>query len=434
MEFIPFSLDPRDIFYSIIGLALLGLTFQPVLRKFRLVNLPLIYVAIGAVLAFLGIPGLNPQNGGLSAKVIEHAAELIVIISLAGAGLAIDTKETWRNWQAAYRLILVSMPLTILAIFFFGWLVVGMPWPSAMLLAAVMAPTDPVLARSVQVGPPGHKEKPMEVALTAEAGLNDGLAFPFVYLALAAAAAGYMGDGWPQWGWSWFSYDLLYRVIAGWCIGWVCGLMIARLVTSRFGDASQGAWNSIIVVLSSTLIAYGVTESFDAYGFLAVFAATRAGRSRSRETQKQAYEKYVHHGADQLESILLALLLLWFGTYVASGVLTDLIWTEVVLALMIVFVFRPLTGMLALIKLECEDLQRFKVAFFGIRGMGTIFYIVYAQNHGAFSDIDTVWRIAALTILISMIVHGFAANFVLDEAGHEQHPHKTHLPEVHERG
>lgn len=335
MDFVPFSLDPRDIVYMVAGLAFLGLTFQPGLSQFRLANIPFFYVLIGAALAFAGIPAIDPNAGGLSAKVVEHAAELIVIISLAGAGLAIDTRESWKNWNPTFRLLLISMPLTIVAVFLLGHWVVGLDWPSAMLLAAALAPTDPVLARSVQVGPPGRKEKPMEVALTAEAGLNDGLAFPFVYLAIAAATFAYAGDGFPQWIWGWFGYDLLYRVIAGWCIGHAIGHVISKVIYSRFGDASHGGWNAMLVVLAATLISYGITETFDAYGFLAVFAAARAGRANSRGTEKSRYEKYVHHGADQLESILLALMLLWFGMFIASGGLAGLTWVEVALALVI---------------------------------------------------------------------------------------------------
>lgn len=429
IPFLP-ELDPRDIFYTIIGLALLGLTLRPALTQYRFANIPLIYVAIGAGLALIGLPVLNPLDGGLSAKLIEHISELIVIISLAGAGLAIDTKESWKNWQASFRLLLISMPLTIVAVFLLAFYLVGLPWASAMLLAAVLAPTDPVLARAVQVGPPGKKETPMQVALTAEAGLNDGLAFPFVYLAITAATLGFASTGLPDWAWSWFGYDFLYRVIAGWVVGYGCGYVISRIVFSRFGDATQGAWNSIIVILASTLLSYGIAESFNAYGFLAVFAATRAGRANTRGTEDASYEKYVHHGADQLEAILLALLLLWFGMFVGSGALDGISWAEIALAVLLILAIRPASGMLSLLGYSCENLERVKVAFFGIRGMGTVFYIAYAQNHAEFDGIESVWRIAAATILFSIVLHGFAANFVLEEAEEADHPYKADDPDA----
>ena len=420
------TLDPRDGFYIVIGLALFGLTFQPALARYRLFNLPLLYVGVGALFGGVALARIDPLQGGWQSMVIEHASELIVIISLAGAGLAIDTVAGWHRWGPTWRLLAVTMPLTILAVAWagVGWL--GLTMPGALLLAAALAPTDPVLARSVQVSPPGKDESPMEVALTAEAGLNDGLAFPFVYLAIHAAAIGVgqitTGEAWL---WSWLGFDLLYRVAAGGIVGWAVGWAISRIVFSPFGDGSHGAWNAVVVILSSTLISYGVTEAVDGYGFLAVFIAVRAGRSNTRGTEKEGYERYVHHGAEQLEAILLALLLLWLGTFLGSGVLAGLRWQEVAFALLLILLVRPLAGLLALLGHDCSGFQRRNVAFFGIRGMGSIFYIAYAQNHAEFTDIDAVWRIAVVTILASILIHGYAANFFLShdvEVG-DVHPH-----------
>ena len=321
-------------------------------------------------------------------------------------------------------LLAIAMPLTLLGTALLGIYLTGLPLASAVLLAAVLAPTDPVLARSVQVSPPGQEEDPMEVALTAEAGLNDGLAFPFVYLALALVAAGGTGWGdWQDWGWGWLGYDLIYRVAAGLGVGVACGAAMSWLIYSRFGDAKAGAWNALIVVLAATFIAYGLSEMVQGYGFLAVFAAARAGRAFGKSHDGE-YERYVHRDADQLESVLLVLLLSWFGMFLMSGVMAGLTWQEVALGAILLLVIRPLGGVLSLLGIVCEEISRIKVAFFGIRGMGTIFYIAYAQNHADFEQIDAVWRIAAVTILMSIVLHGFAANFVFkeDPAG-EKHPH-----------
>ncbi|MEM7489366.1 MAG: cation:proton antiporter, partial [Pseudomonadota bacterium] len=244
------TIDTRDVVYTIVGLALFGLTLQPALSRYKLFNLPLIYVAFGAVLGSVGMATLNPLAGDWRTHVIEHASELIVIISLAGAGLAIDTVGSWRNWAPTWRLLAIAMPLTIAAVAFLGHGWLGLTLPGALLLAAALAPTDPVLARSVQVSPPGQDEEPMEVALTAEAGMNDGLAFPFVYLAIHAAAIGVseMTSG-EAWLWSWLSFDLAYRVAAGVIVGHFVGLAISKLVFSPIGDGRQGAWNAVVVIL-----------------------------------------------------------------------------------------------------------------------------------------------------------------------------------------
>lgn len=417
------ELDPRDIFYTITGLALLALTLTPGLTRLWWVNVPAFYVAVGAALSFAGLPLLDPRAGDLAAMAIEHGTELIVIISLAGAGLAIDTRETWRNWQGAIRLLAVAMPLCILAMALLGHYWLGLSAAGAVLLAAALAPTDPVLARSVQVGPPGGEESELEVALTAEAGLNDGLAFPFIYLAIAMVGAGYAG-GWPDWGWTWLGYDLIWRVAGGIAVGVACGFAISKINFSPLGDARVGVVNPMVVVLAATLAAYGIAESLDVYGFLAVFAAARAGRANTRGTEHEGYERFVHFGAEQLEAVLLVLLLLWFGMFVGAGALEGLIWQEVALAALLIFAIRPASGLLALVYFPCRELDRMKVSFFGIRGMGSIFYIAYAQNHADFAEIDTIWRIAAVVVVMSIVVHGFAANFVIDRGPAEGKPAK----------
>ncbi|WP_298430079.1 cation:proton antiporter [uncultured Jannaschia sp.] len=410
------TIDPRDLIYTVLGLALFGLTLQPALARYKLFNLPAFYLVFGALFAGVGMALIDPLEGGWQSMVIEHASELIVIISLAGAGLAIDTPMSWRSWNPTWRLLIVAMPLTIgaVALLGHGWL--GLSLPAALLLAASLAPTDPVLARSVQVSPPGQDEEPMEVALTAEAGLNDGLAFPFVYLAIHAATLGVAeATSGEAWLWDWLTFDFAYRVAMGIVVGYATGWAISRVVFSPWGDGAQGAWNAVLVILSATMISYGVTEAVDGYGFLAVFVAVRAGRSNTRGTENEGYEKYVHHGAEQLEAILLAILLLWLGTFLVGGALSGLRWQEVAFALALVFLIRPIAGLLAMIGHPCDQMSRRNVAFFGIRGMGSVFYIAYAQNHAEFADIEGVWRVAVVTIVVSIVVHGYAANFFLSQ-------------------
>jgi NhaP-type Na+/H+ or K+/H+ antiporter len=415
-------LDARDIFYIVVGAALFLLSLKPALSKLTWFNVPLFYVVVGLILAAAGSPVLDPRTSELSAVVVEHAAELIVIISLAGCGLAIDTPGTWKNWGVAYRLLLICMPLTIGAIYWLGSGLLGLPMAAAMLLAAALAPTDPVLAQAVQVGPPGKGENPMRVGLTAEAGLNDGLAFPFIYLAISFAllAAGQAEEGWFT---SWLTIDLLYRVVAGLGVGWLVGKAISALIFSPMGDGNHGAWNSLLVVLAATLLSYGITEAVNGYGFLAVFMAARAGRNAVRGTRMEGYERFAHHGAEQLESVLLVLLLLWLGMFVGGGGLVGITWAEIGVALAIILIVRPAAGMLALLFYDRPRLDKSKVAFFGIRGMGSIFYIAFAQNHAPFAEIDTVWRIASITILISIVVHGFTANFTLEPDGEPEDEH-----------
>ena len=235
------SIDPRDVFYLVSGLAFLGLIVLPRLRRLPFLVAPPVYLAAGAALALspfaLYLP--NPLAGGLELKAVEHATELIVIVSLTGAGLSIDTPPGWKSWRPIWPQLLVTMPLTIAALAW-GGLAIGLPLATALLLAASLAPTDPVLARAVQVGRPTEGDEGIvQLGLTGEAGLNDGLAFPFVYLAIAVAGLGTapeLGGFWSaDWFLGWLGFDTLYRVAVAVAIGAVFGHGVARLVYSSWG-------------------------------------------------------------------------------------------------------------------------------------------------------------------------------------------------------
>ena len=410
------TLDVRDVWYLLFGLAFFGLTLAPALSHWRSYNLPAIYVALGMLSSLLELPLISPLGGDIELAIIEHVSELIVIISLAGAGLAINTPASWRNWQPTWHLLIIVMPISVVAVTWLGVWVGGLGLASAMLLGAALAPTDPVLARSVQVGGPGEEEQHAKVALTAEAGLNDGLAFPFVYLALAFAAHGItaIDQDLDRWLFGWASFDVLYRVAAGVIVGWLIGRFLSGLVFSRIGDAAQGAVNPALNFLAWTFVAYGVTEAIDGYGFLAVFVSARAGRHHSPEDDAVPYARQAHRSGDQLEAILLVLLLVWFGSFLAQGfggegLWRNWTWSDLAIASLLILVVRPLSGIIALGGVRLCWRDRIRVAVFGVRGMGSIFYIAYGQSHGQFNDIDAVWRIAALTIVLSIIVHGFGA-------------------------
>lgn len=398
-----------SIFYLLIGLSFLGLTMRAVFAHREWINIPLFYVTFGAIGAAFGLPLLSPLASNVELKIIEHISELIVIISLAGAGLAIDLKASWRNWQPTWRLLIVSMPLTVMAVAGLGYFIAGLPLAGAVLLGAALAPTDPVLARSVQVGTPGSQQPGTHSALTSEAGLNDGLAFPFVWLAIGlAGAASASSFDWINW----FAYDAVYRTIMGILAGVVVGWLMTTALFNRAGKAPRTEENPVLIVLSATFISYGLAEAFNGYGFLSVFIAARAGRVFSSNTEAEAYEVKAHKTADQLESVLLALLLLWLGIFIGSLMWFEWRWQHLFIALALIFIIRPVTGLLSLLGHDCTQVDRYKIAFFGIRGMGTIFYIAYAFSHGPFTQAaqTEIWAIATLTILISICVHGTLAS------------------------
>jgi NhaP-type Na+/H+ or K+/H+ antiporter len=398
-------------YYSLIGVALLIMSIRPALQHKRLINIPILYLLVGALMTSIGLPIITPSSGDLAVTVIERISEIIVIISLAGAGFAIDVGTNWRRWIPSWCLIGIAMPLTIGAIFVLGWQIAGLSLASAVLLGAALAPTDPVLARAVQVGGPGKKQDGARVALTSEAGLNDGLAFPFVWLAIGLAGAASLSDfNWTQW----FLYDAVYRTVAGIAVGVGCGWFITKILFGPLGDATNERGNPVIVLLSSTFVAYGFAEALHGYGFLSVFVSARASLVFAQNTTAEPYEKMAHNSADQIEAVLMAVLLLWFGAYIGAELWHQWTWTDLAIALATLLIIRPVIAFLSMIRTCGNWRDRMKVSFFGIRGMGSIFYIAYAQTHADFDGIDDVWRIAGLTILLSIVIHGLLADHFME--------------------
>ncbi|KZY94910.1 sodium:proton antiporter [Erythrobacter sp. HI0077] len=393
----------------------LAVTLERWLARYWL-SLPILYVAVGfAVWSLpLGLPHFNPTVDGFDAITLEYATEFIVIASLMAAGIAIDRPVSWANWRQIWPLLLIAMPLTIAAVALLGWWALGLAPASAILLGAALAPTDPVLARSVQVGPPGEDQRhDVRFSLTVEAGLNDGFAFPFTYLAIAAVGMTALGD----WTLQWAALDLVWRIVAGCAVGYAVGRIGAWYVFEREADApiedideaSDEAENPSystsegLIVLGTLLLAYGLAELAEGYGFLAVFVGAVTARQRENRSR---YHKISHHFIDQIEQIVLVAVLFGFGAMLASGVLSALTWPAALVGLALIFVIRPISGLLAEANCDLPMIGKLAVAFLGVRGMGSIYYLAYGQNNADFAQIDLLWATVSFAILVSIIVHG----------------------------
>ena len=408
--------DPRILMFVVFGAGLtLAVTLERWLARYWL-SLPILYVAVGfAVWSLpLGLPHFNPTVDGFDAITLEYATEFIVIASLMAAGIAIDRPVSWANWRQIWPLLLIAMPLTIAAVALLGWWALGLAPASAILLGAALAPTDPVLARSVQVGPPGEDQRhDVRFSLTVEAGLNDGFAFPFTYLAIAAVGMTALGD----WTLEWAALDLVWRIVAGCAVGYAVGRIGAWYVFEREADApiedideaSDEAENPSystsegLIVLGTLLLAYGLAELAEGYGFLAVFVGAVTARQRENRSR---YHKISHHFIDQIEQIVLVAVLFGFGAMLASGVLSALTWPAALVGLALIFVIRPISGLLAEANCALPMIGKLAVAFLGVRGMGSIYYLAYGQNNANFAQIDLLWATVSFAILVSIIVHG----------------------------
>jgi NhaP-type Na+/H+ or K+/H+ antiporter len=417
--------------YLLAGAALLLAVILPTLLRRAAVSAPIVLLVVGALMGLLPLGDTDVTPMGNRA-FIEHLTEFTVIIALMGVGLALDRPldlrsfSSWRKWSAAWRLLGITMPLSIAAVAFVGWWVVGLAPAAALLLGAVLAPTDPVLASDVQVeGPtPADEGAPDEIdesdevrfALTSEAGLNDGLAFPFVYAAIFLASVGPV----TEWGLRWLGWELFGKVLLGVLLGLVVGWLLAKVAfRSPAPSLRLAETGEPLLALAAVLLSYGTAELLGGYGFLAVFTCAMTLRSAERGHR---YHAHMHEIIERLERLLTLVVLLLLGISMTNGLLRGLSWEAVLLAVLLIFVIRPVTGLAACgpsrWRTHIGDhvltrSERLTVSFFGVRGVGSLYYLAYATGKADFAEHQLLWSTVAFTIALSVLVHGVWATPVM---------------------
>lgn len=401
-----------DTYVIVLGgfgaLVLLTAWLPMVLRQLPL-SLPIVCVGIGAALTTIPAVSDIAFHPREHIHLVERLSEFVVIVSLMGAGLKLDRAVGWRRWMVTWRLLGIAMPLTILALAVLASVLLGLGAASAILLAAALAPTDPVLASDVQVGPPLQgKEDEMRFALTSEAGLNDGLAFPFVHLSIALAAA----EAFGMWAFAeWLTVAVAWKTAVGVALGALIGRGIGWVTFHLPNPARLSRTGDGLVALGITCLTYAAVEMAHGYGFVGVFVTALAFRSAHRGHD---YHHKMHDYAEELERLLMMVLLVGLGAaLVGGGLLVDLTWEAVAFAALALFVVRPVCGWLSLIGSGQPTSERAVISFFGIRGLGTIYYLAYGLSHAEFEQAEVLWSAAALTILISVLLHGVTVTPVL---------------------
>lgn len=364
-----------------------------------------VYLLLGGAAAvglnLLDIGQLDPIT---DSDVIEHLSEVAVIVALFAAGLRIDRRLGWRRWRSTVLLIAVVMPVTIGAVALFANTLMGLSLGAALLLGASLAPTDPVLARGVQVDGPGQGDRTeSHFALTSEAGLNDGLAFPFVLLAIFIA--GDPGTGWLA---EWFAADVLYAIGVGVSIGVVGGFSIGYASdwfrAKGLLKSEYDGW----VALAAVLVIYGLTEVFSAYGFLAAFAGGLA--FRRYEWDHEAHNR-VHTGSDLVENILeLAMIVLLGSTITLVGLQAPGLWGWLLVPVLILLI-RPLAVMGSFVGSPVPVRQRAFIGWFGIRGVGSFYYAAVGIGAGVLSleEASTIYWTIIACVGVSILVHGLTS-------------------------
>ncbi len=415
------GVSPFTLGFVVIGALLIVMTISGSFISRLPLSAAMLYLLVGA--------GIGPSGLQLirldvveDSVLLERATEIAVIISFFVAGMKLDLPLRDGRWRIPVQLASLSMIITVLAITAIGFYGLGLSLGAAVLLGAVLAPTDPVLASDVQMTNAGDRDR-LRFGLTGEGGLNDGTAFPFVMLGLGLLSLHELGD----WGWRWWAVDVFWAILGGLGIGYLLGAGVARVVLYLRTQHREALGSDEFIALGLIALAYGVALLCHAYGFLAVFAAGLALSRIDRQGTIQPVSKALESPAENLESTDQAPASMMravqrfnaqlervaeVAVVLAVGVLLavvefsrDLLWFIPLLFLVV----RPLAVYVGLCGTEVEPPQRRLMAWFGIRGIGSMYYLMYAISHEL--EAATANRLASITIAVvvaSVVAHGIS--------------------------
>ena len=421
----------------IVGMLLIAMTLGGSFLSRLPLSAPMLYLGVGVAIGPLGLRLL--QLDALSnALLLERLTEIAVLISLFTAGMKLELPLRNLRWRIPVQLATVSMVITVAAITALGVCGLGLPLGAAVLLGAILAPTDPVLASDVQVSNPGDRDR-LRFGLTGEGGLNDGTAFPFVMLGLGLLGLHDLGS----YGWRWWTVDVLWAIAGGLGLGYGLGALVGRVIIYLRLRHREALGSDEFIALGLIALTYGLALLSHTYGFLAVFAAglalrrideapaaaqdeaaapdasvepqalasaaspTAAGEPSEPQAQLPAsMMNAVQAFNTQLEHFIEV------GIVLAVGVLLstvrferEVLWFVPVLFLLV----RPLAVYIGLIGTHVTGAQRNLMSWFGIRGIGSLYYLLYAINHGM--EPVLAERLVSLTLAVvvaSVVAHGIS--------------------------
>lgn len=383
----------------VIGLLLLAVT----LGSGWIGRLPLSYALIYLVVGISLSPyGLNLVQTRPGAELLERLTEMVVLISLFSCGLKMNRPIKAWAWNSTIRLIGFLMPLSIFAIAAIAHFVLKLEWGEGILLGAILAPTDPVLASEVQLYDPKDRDE-LRFGLTSEGGLNDALAFPFVYFGLHWLK----DDNWQNWFSQWVMVDLLWAIAAGLLVG----VAVAKGVCWVEHRVERGrAVDDLMedfVALSTILLSYAIAELAHGYGFLAVFVAGVTMYRRCHSADRSASRLRFMERLEKLAEVGTILLL---GSLLRHEPMLRFAGPALVIAGSLLFVIRPLGAWVSTIGSPVHPSTRWLFGWFGIRGVGSLYYLTYALGQGLEGETgELIAWLTLITVTISVALHGITS-------------------------
>lgn len=397
--------DTYILYLLVIGSLLLGIT----LGSGWISRLPLSYALIYLVVGILlGSYGFNLIQLRPDAKLLERLTEFVVIVSVFGCGLKMNRPLKPWAWNTTARLIGLLMPISIFAIAVVSHSFLGFSWAEAILLGGILAPTDPVLASEVQLSNVEDKDE-MRFGLTSEGGLNDALAFPFVYLGLYWLKDSNL-DNWFK---EWVLIDLLWAVTAGIIMGYLVAKAIVWIEKRTQQIRPIDDVIEDFVALSTILLTYSLTELVNGYGFLAVFVAGYVVQANYFTEQDKRHAQLEF--TEQIEKLLEVGTILLLGTLLLVDPMIKHGGQALVVAGLLLFVIRPVGVWISMLGSRVPVQTSFIFGWFGIRGVGSLYYLSYAFSKGLKGDLgEQIAWITYITIVISVVLHGVSATPVMN--------------------
>ena len=414
--------------FLLVGVLLLVMGLTPTLLKRAPFTSAIIYLAVGLLVgpSALNLFHFNPLK---ESALLEALTEVAVLISLFSAGVKMPTPFKFTRWRTPILLATVSMTITVAMVAAFAVYLLGLPWGAGILLGAILAPTDPVLATDVQIRHPGDRDQ-LRFTLTCEAGMNDGSAFPFVMLGLGLLGLHEIGD----FGIRWVLVDVLWATGAGIAVGVLAGVALAHLSSKLRRSPEPQRLLDDFLGLGLIGIVYGATVMLNAWGFLAVFFAAVALRQTELKLAKMAAlpqdvpqpmktcatpipastapeaPATVSEGSlvlkEPLERLSELVLVLLVGGMLF---LTSWSWEAVALAMFLFLVARPISVFIGLLGTGTAWRIRSMTGWFGVRGIGSLYYLMFAIQHGLPEPLAL--RLIELTLIVvalSILVHGIS--------------------------
>ena len=419
-----------------------GLLLFMALTTSKLKPLPvtsaIVYLAVGLLVGptVLNLFHFNPLK---QSALLEVLTEVAVLISLFSAGVKMPAPVSFKRWRTPVLLATVSMTASVAMVAAFSYYALGLPLGACILLGAIVAPTDPVLATDVQIRHPGDQDE-LRFSLTCEAGMNDGSAFPFVMLGMGLLGLHEVGET----GMRWILLDVLWATLAGIAVGVVSGILLARLIWKIRGQRQSREMMDDFLGLGLIGFVYGLSVLIDAWGFLAVFFAAVA--LHQTELKLAGIVKpdpqtthplasgvagpgvaeppaIVSEGSlvfkEHLERLSEVLLILLVGGMLF---IDSWSWRAVGFAVFLFVVVRPVSVLLGMLGSGASWRMRGLIGWFGVRGIGSLYYLMYVIQHGLPQPLALqLIQLTLVVVTLSIVAHGASVKPLMNQFWRRRH-------------